>query len=210
MPALVPTDFVARIVWLGRVPNRAASLRSIAMDEVYAGFAGMEGEDHSGLTRESCSRVSAQYKRGTTIRNTRQFSIVSAEELDLIAKRIGADRIDPSWIGASIVLEGIPDFTHVPPSSRLQSVSGATLTVDLENRPCHLPAKVIDADAPGLGAAFKSAAKDRRGVTAWTEREGWLRVGDEVRLHIPEQRTWNGPSQTRTSPPNSIPKATPV
>ena len=78
----------------------------------------------------------------------------------------------------------------MPPSSRLQFTSGATLTVDMENRPCHLPAPVIDEDAPGHGKAFKAAAKGRRGVTAWVEREGALHLGDEVVLHIPDQRVW--------------------
>ncbi|HKK85364.1 MAG TPA: sulfurase, partial [Roseovarius sp.] len=86
--------------------------------------------------------------------------------------------------------DGIPDFTHVPPSSRLQTEAGTTLVVDMENRPCHLPAKVIDEDAPGFGKAFKSASQGRRGVTAWVEREGGLRLGDVMRLHIPDQPVW--------------------
>lgn len=78
------------------------------------------------------------------------------------------------------------------PASRLQFDTGTTLVVDMENRPCHLPATVIDAHLPGVGRAFKAAAKGRRGVTAWVEREGMLRVGDTVRLHIPGQRVWSG------------------
>jgi len=53
-----------------------------------------------------------------------------------------------------------------------------------------LPAKVIDEDAPGFGKAFKSASQGRRGVTAWVEREGVLRLGDVMRLHIPDQPVW--------------------
>ncbi len=190
MPALLPTDFTARIIWLGRVADRAASLRSEPLQEVHAGFAGVAGEDHGGLTRASCSRVIAQYPRGTEIRNVRQFSVVAAEELAGIATEIGTKALDPAWIGASIVLEGIPDFSHVPPSSRLQNSDGTTLVIDMQNRPCNLPGPVIDEDAQGHGRAFKAAAKGRRGVTAWVEREGPLRLGDELRLHIPDQRVW--------------------
>ena len=190
MPALIPTDFTAKIIWLGRVSDRDATLRAESLDEVMATFSGVEGEEHAGLTRPSCSRVTSQYPRGTDIRNVRQFSILSAEDLDAIASRMGIDAINPAWVGASMVLQGIPDFTHVPPSSRLQSSAGTTLVVDMENRPCHLPAKVIDEDAPGKGKAFKTAAKGRRGVTAWVEREGILRVGDTVTLHVPDQRPW--------------------
>jgi hypothetical protein len=190
MPALIPTDFRAKITWLGRVENRATTLRATPMQEVTATYAGVAGEEHAGLTRSSCSRVVAQYPKGTDIRNVRQFSVLSSEELDAIAQEMGVERVAPDWVGASLVLEGIPDFTHVPPSSRLQSENGTTLVVDMENRPCHLPAKVIDEDAPGFGKAFKAAAQGRRGVTTWVEREGILRLGDVMRLHIPDQPVW--------------------
>ena len=191
MPALIPTDFCATITWLGRVENREATLRARAMHEVMATYAGVAGEEHAGLTRPSCSRVVAQYPKGTDIRNVRQFSVLSEEELAVIAAEMGVERVDPAWVGASIVLEGIPDFTHVPPASRLQTETGTTLVVDMENRPCHLPAKVIEEDAPGFGKAFKTAANRRRGVTAWVEREGVLRVGDVMCLHIPDQPVWS-------------------
>jgi len=192
MPALMPTDFSGKITWLGRVANRAVTLEAEPLQEVTVGFAGVMGEEHGGLTRPSCSRVLLQHPRDTVVRNVRQFSIVSTEELALIAASMGLERIEPAWVGASIAVEGLPDFTHLPPSSRLQGADGVTLVVDMENRPCQLPAKVIDGVHPGFGKAFKSAAKGRRGVTAWVEREGRLVVGDRLRLHIPDQRAWQG------------------
>ncbi len=190
MPALKPTDFSARVVWLGLVPDRDASLRAEPREAIDVSFAGAPGEAHGGLTRPSCSRVTSQYKKGTTIRNVRQFSIVSAEEMAEVAEQIGVAQFDPAWVGASIVVEGIPGFTHVPPSSRLQGPSGVTLVVDMENRPCHLPAPEIEKDAPGAGKAFKAAAHHKRGVTAWVECEGVLKLGDVMRLHVPDQPVW--------------------
>jgi len=190
MPALVPTEFIGTIAWLGIVPNRDASLASTPVAELIAGFGGVAGEAHGGLTRPSCVRVAAQYKEGTEIRNTRQFSILSAEELATIASEMGLAEIDPAWVGASMVVSGIPDFSHVPPSSRLQGASGATLVVDMQNRPCTFPARVIETAAPGAGKLFKPSAVGRRGVTAWVEREGMFRVGDTIRLHVPDQRAW--------------------
>lgn len=190
MPALVPTDWVARVTWIGRVTDREAGLPSERMEAAFLSFAGIEGEVHGGLTRPSCSRVLSQHPRGTEIRNVRQVSIVSVEELAEIAAKMGVDMLDPRPLGASLAIEGIPDFTHVPPSSRLQAEDGATLVVDMENRPCHLPAQPIDAEGPGNGRAFKAAAQGLRGVTAWVEREGQLRVGDTLRLHIPSQPAW--------------------
>jgi len=190
MPALKPTAFTARVVWLGRVADRAARLEAGPLDAADLSFAGIAGEAHGGRTRPSCSRVVAQHPKGTEIANVRQLSVLSVEDLAAIAAEMGVARLDPAWLGASLVIEGIPDFTHVPPSSRLQAPSGATLVIDMENRPCHLPARVIDAHLPGRGRAFKAAAQGRRGVTAWIEREGRIAMGDTLRLHIPDQRAW--------------------
>lgn len=190
MPALKPTDFTARIVWLGANPDRSAGLPSRSLDSMALGFGGYAGETHAGLTRPSCSRVTSQHQRGTEIRNVRQLTVLSVEELAATAADMGVEALDPALVGASLVIEGIPDFTHVPPSSRLQGPDGVTLVIDMENRPCHLPAKPIDAEGPGHGKAFKAAAQGRRGVTAWVEREGVLSVGDELRLHIPDQPVW--------------------
>jgi len=190
MPALLPTQFYATIVWLGLVENRDAALESVAVNEITALFSGPVGESHGGLTRPSDSRVLSQYKRDTPIRNTRQFSIVSAEDLAAIAAKMGVESLDAALVGANMVVQGIPDFTHIPPSGRLQNESGATLTVDMENRPCVLPAKPIEGTHQGFGARFKPAAQGRRGVTAWVEREGVFRVGDRLRLHVPDQPVW--------------------
>ncbi|KIN73412.1 MOSC domain-containing protein [Sulfitobacter guttiformis] len=190
MPALIPTEHYGTITWLGVVPDRAAGLMAQSRDVLTLGFEGPEGEDHGGLTRPSCSRVVSQYPKGTQIRNTRQLCVMSVEEIGAIAAKMGVDRLDPSYLGATLVIEGIADLTHLPPSSRLQAASGATIVIDMENRPCALPARGIEEDMPGRGTAFKGAGKDRRGVTAWVEREGELVLGERMRLHIPDQRPW--------------------
>lgn len=191
MPALNPTDYYCDIVWLGQVCDPASGIQSTPIDVMTLGFAGPDGEAHGGLTRPSCSRVLSQHPRGTEIRNVRQLSIVSQEELDKIADKIGLRAIDPAWLGASMVVRGIPDFTHVPPSSRLQAENGTTIAIDMQNRPCHLPAKVISVVSETAAKAFKTAAMGRRGVTAWVERPGALVVGNRMRLHIPDQRAWS-------------------
>jgi len=190
MPALIPTRFSGIVTWLGNVPDRDAALQSQPLAEIMARFDGPEGEAHGGLTRSSCSRVTGQYRRGTTIRNVRQFSVLSAQELAAIAATMHLESLDPALLGANLVIDGIPDFSLVPPSSRLQAESGATLVVDMENRPCTLPAKVIESAYPGFGKRFKPAAAGRRGVTAWVEAEGMLHLGQRVTLHIPDQPTW--------------------
>lgn len=200
MPALIPTDHVAEVVWLGVTPDRDAALQSAARPALQLGFAGPDGEDHAGLTRPSDSRVLAQYRRGTEIRNVRQLSILSEEEIATIAADMGVDALSPSLFGATMVVRGIPDFTHIPPSSRLQDeTTGTTLTVDMENRPCTLVSKEIEGVYPGYGKAFKPAAEGRRGVTAWVERVGEIHLGARLRLHIPDQPQWPHAEAARTA-----------
>lgn len=199
MPTMIDAGCEGEVVWLGHVPAASGSLRAEARTRLDLGFHGVTEGRHAGETRPSCSRVTMLYKRGTEIRNVRQVSILSAEELEVIAAKIGLEALDPGLLGASIILRGIPDFTHVPPSSRLQGPSGVVLTIDMENRPCVLPGREIEAEAPGHGTAFKAAAQGRRGVTAWVERPGALALGDRLRLFIPDQRAWKGatvPSST--------------
>ncbi|WP_299917790.1 MOSC domain-containing protein [uncultured Roseobacter sp.] len=198
MPALLPTHFTGTVTWLGRVIDSEETLRAEGLNAAELTFAGIEGECHGGLTRPSCVRTKAQYPKGTEIRNVRQLSVLSAEELALIASEMGLEAMDPAWMGASMVIEGIPDFSHVPPSSRLQVPSGASITIDMENRPCIYPGREIEKDRPGFGPAFKPAAKNRRGVTAWVEREGSIAVGDTVTLHIPDQPVWAHFGDVRT------------
>ena len=192
MPALIPTKFSAKVTWLGLVPDRHSDLCAVPQTELMMRFSGPEGDSHSGLTRPSCSRVTSQHPRGTEIRNVRQLSIVSAEDLQEIAATIGLEVLDPAWLGATLVLSGFIDFSHLPPGSRLQATNGTTLVIDMENRPCNLPARVIEKAKPGHGKAFMKSATGRRGVTAWVEREGALVLGDHLRLHIPDQPAWIG------------------
>lgn len=189
MPALKPTDFQARIVWMGVVTS-ADSIRSEPIDAMDLGFAGHEADTHAGRTRPSCSRVTSQHAKGTEIANVRQLSVLSVEEVAATAQKMGLDQIAPELLGASILLEGIPDFTHIPPSSRLQAENGTTLIVDMENRPCQFPAREIEAEHSGFGKAYKSAATNQRGVTVWVERPGRLEINDILHLHIPDQRAW--------------------
>jgi len=198
MPALIPTAHSARVVWLGCQPKPVENLiiRSEPLTEMPLSFAGYVGESHAGLTRPSCSRVLKQHPRGTEIRNVRQLCVVSAEEMTEVAATLGIERIDRervwAWVGASLVLEGLPDLTHLPPSSRLQGPDGVTLVVDMENLPCQEPAATIDKALPGQGKGFKAAAAGKRGVTVWVEREGVLRLGDVMALHVSAQRAWRG------------------
>jgi hypothetical protein len=188
---LTPTDLTGRVAWLGLVRDRAVSLRASAVDRVEAVFEGFVGESHSRLVRPSCSRVTALYpERGTPIRNTRQVSLLSVEEVAETAAAMGVPALLPEWIGANLLLSGLPRLTLLPPGARLVFTSGASLVVDMENAPCQLPAREIEREHPGKGSRYRQAAKHRRGVTGWVEREGVIALGDTARLHVPPQRPY--------------------
>jgi hypothetical protein len=185
-------DVRTEAILVNATPNEDLSSSRIAsVDITYAGF---DGESHSGLVRASCVRVGGQYAEGTEIRNTRQISIVSVEELALIADAMGIDTLEPEWVGTNLLVSGIPDFSKIPPSTRMIFASGASLVVDLENSPCKYPGEIIERHHPGKGDLFPKAAYGRRGVTAWVEREGHITTGEAIRLHIPPQRIYEVPA----------------
>lgn len=192
MPVLLPTDYYATITWLGYVPHRdKPAVETIPLDRMVLDWGGYAGDIHSGVTRPSCSRVLPQFPRGTEIANARALSITCADETAEVAAKMGLDQLRPDWLGTSIELRGIPDFSYLPPSARLQAENGTTLVVDLNNRPCQFPAKTIEEHHPGFGKSYMRAAEGLRGVVVRIERPGVLEIGDRLRLHVPDQRPWS-------------------
>ncbi|MDX1401642.1 MAG: MOSC domain-containing protein [Kiloniellales bacterium] len=187
MAGLKKSDFSGRVDEVLWCRDSATSIVSETADELFVSLAGFPNDTHAGLTRPACVRVKQLYPKGTEIKNARQLTLVSREELDAIAGDMGLDHLPPAWLGANLMLSGIPTLTLLPPSSRLQFSSGLTLVVDLENGPCIHPARVIDKHFPGKGLSFVKHATHRRGITAWVEREGNIKAGDEVEVHIPNQ-----------------------
>lgn len=189
MSMLSPTKLTATIRFLG-INDTPGDLSTSPINQVSVDYSGFEGDSHSGLTRLSCVRVQRQYPKGTPIRNTRQISALSVEEMDSIRSTMELDELDPSWVGANLVVEGLHDFSKIPPSARLIAQNGTSLVVDMENAPCKFPGDIIDQHRPGMGHRFPRAALGKRGVTLWVERTGSLSVGDVLTLHVPPVCTW--------------------
>ena len=171
-------------------PDRKRGLEKQPLVEARLLFSGMEGDCHGGLTRKSDSRMLKQYKRGTEVRNSRQLSILSAEELTEVALRMGIPAVRPEWVGANMVIRGIPDLTLLPPGTRLQFASGAMIVIDAENHPCRYPADVIAKYHPEATQGFVKAAMHKRGLVGWVEAEGVIRTGDSIAIWIPPQRIY--------------------
>jgi hypothetical protein len=190
VPLITRAPFKGRIVKLFSSKDRDAGLEKPETNRLNLTFAGIDGDCHAGLTRKSDSRTLQLYKRNTDIRNVRQLTLVSDAELGDIAKAMGIPHVDPEWLGANAVISGIPDLTLLTPSTRLQFPSGATLVVDMENAPCRQVADVIARHYPEPKLGFVAAAKHKRGVTAWVEREGAIETGDEIITWLPPNRLY--------------------
>ena len=155
-------------------------------------YGGIKDDFHEGLTRKSGGRE-PWYARGTEMKNERQVSILSIEELEDIRVAMGLEKLDPGWIGASLVLEGIPNMSYLPARTLLFFDGGVTLRVDGYNAPCRLAGGAI-AKAVGIEAedhtktdmalSFKEAGHMRRGLVAWVEREGVIRAGEGLTARI--------------------------
>ncbi|MBE7186621.1 MAG: molybdenum cofactor sulfurase, partial [Methylobacterium mesophilicum] len=152
---------------------------------------GIEHDVHAGLTRRSGSRE-PWYKRGTVMRNERQLTVVAGDELAAIAAAMDLPRIEPEWIGANILLDGVPDLSMLPSSSLIFFSGGVTLKVDRQNAPCRdagrqvaLRADMADRQAGEL--MFPKVAKRLRGLTAWVEKPGVIHGGESATVRVPEQ-----------------------
>ncbi len=191
MAILQPSGLVGKIEAI-LVNHKLGSEQNAAeLDCVRARYDGLEGDTYASLTRAACVRTKAQYSIGTPIRNVRQLTIVSAEELIEIGAAMGLPGpVKPGWLRANLVISGLPSFTRIPAASRLVIEDGAALAVDMENEACAVPGRLIEKIHPGFGKHFLKAAFGRRGVTAWVEREGDIALGASVALHIPPQRLY--------------------
>jgi hypothetical protein len=154
-------------------------------------FEGVAGDFHSGFTRRSGGRE-PWYPRGTEIRNERQLSIVAPDELAVVAERMGIAAIKSEWIGANLLLEGIPRLSMLPAGSMMFFKGGVTLKVDAQNGPCRIAGRSIAenagmADKEAASLLFPKVARRLRGVVAWVEKPGRIERGEDVSVRVPEQ-----------------------
>jgi len=175
------------------------ALESRATDCLDLNLSGIVGERHAGSSRLSDVRT-PWYPRGTPIRNERQLSAVSQEELQVLADDLGIAAIEPAWLGANLAITGIGALSHLPRGSRLIFASGAVLVTTGPNEPCRAAGRALArrAGRRDLEWRFAAVAKERRGILACVEKAGRIARGDSIRWQVPRQRLWTPlPEQPR-------------
>lgn len=186
-PALIPAQSlhgrVAATLWADAL---AADFQTIRQTSLTLAFEGIAGDRHSGFLRKADART-PHYKRGLPIRNIRQISIVSVEELADIAAALGLPDILPEWLGANLVIEGVKQLSFLPRGTRIACSDGAALAAEGYNPPCIGPGKVVHGATGATPQAFIRCASRRRGIVASVERPGTVHAGEKIVVHVPEQ-----------------------
>ena len=171
----------------------AEGFETSTTDSLDLTFEGIPGDRHGGLIRESGGRE-PWYERGTEMRNERQLSLVCPDELVRIAEGMGVSQVNPRWIGANMVISGVPDFSMLPPRTLMFFENGATVKIDGQNAPCRLAGGAVAKrypDRQGLDLEFPKVAKRLRGLVGWVEKPGRVVPGEAIKIRIPEQWLYN-------------------
>jgi MOSC domain-containing protein YiiM len=146
---------------------------------------GFVGDVHYGFTRGADSR-DVGIKRGTPVRNWRQWSAVSVEELRTIAEKMGIEKIEPWMLAANLTFSGIENFTGLARGTELRFEGGTILTVECENAPCMGPGReVARANEGHEPQEFVKKAMHLRGVVGVVYLPGMIKVGEQAKVVLP-------------------------
>jgi MOSC domain-containing protein YiiM len=143
-----------QVEWIGIRPSRRVPLVSVPTVEARAG-AGLFGDHFSG---------NAQSKR--------QVTLIQSEHLEVIARLLGREHVDPGLLRRNIVVKGI----------NLLALNGASFSIGgalLEGTgACHPCSRMEE----NLGPGGYNIVRGHGGITARVIESGRIAVGDEVVL----------------------------
>lgn len=162
------------------------SLPGKRVEEVDVEWEGFVGDKHFGLTMKA-GTSQKPYPKGAQVRNVRQISIVSREELNEIAEALQIPRVEPDWVGANMLVSGIPGLTKLPAGSRFYFEQGVGIVIEGENMPCTTAGGSLQSqypDRPEITTIFPKKAIGKRGLVAWVERPGVIRKGESVTVRL--------------------------
>ena len=156
-----------------------------------AELGGFDGDKHRGPARETWE--GEWQAAGTVRRNERQWSAVSAEELELISERLDLSKmLSPATLGANLCIQGVPEFSLLPKGTTLWFPSGAVLAVEEYNPPCSdMGAQIASkyttrSGEPLTDTTWMRPAAGRRGLVGVIDVPGEIRIGDEIEVRVYE------------------------
>ena len=193
MVDIVPAQKIRGVV-VGLFHAPGGTFETQAIDRLTLTYEGIPGDRHAGLLRPSGPRE-PWYPRDTEMRNERQLSILSVEELTEVAADLRLDHLAAEWIGGNILLAGVPHLSLIPPRTLLMFEGGVTIRIDGDNGPCRKSGAAIASHFEGrddIEFGFVKAAKRKRGLLGWVERAGTIAMGEAVTLRIWEQWIYPG------------------
>ncbi len=156
-------------------------------------------DTHSSLSRKLNGHdgeylATSKLKKGTPVFNWRRWTGLSSEEILSIEQAIGY-KIPVGCLLENIRISGIPNFSKLPPTTRLvfpakvreRVVRQVILAIWEENGPCHTVGKRLAKiyHNNDLEVNFVREAKDRRGVMGIVLSNGIIHTGDEVLVYPP-------------------------
>lgn len=147
---------------------------------------------YRGFTRTSDRRV-PWLPIDTEIRNQRQISMLSVEDLDALAVSLGISKIDPEWLNANFLISGLEDFSSLPRGTRMRLPNGGCILVEDRTYPCRGSGAAVKEFYPhrsNLELEFVAAAATLRGLLCTIELGGNVVEGDRLEVLVPKQWIW--------------------
>jgi MOSC domain-containing protein YiiM len=145
---------------------------------------GIVGDRHAGALKKADGRDKG-IPRGTMIRNWRQWSAVSTEELNEVALALALGELEPELLGPNFVVAGIENFSAMAKGTVLK-FSDAELLVEAENDPCTQAGKAIAKRHEEISPhAFVKKAMHKRGLVGVVKAAGIIRVGESFLIVDP-------------------------
>ena len=187
----------------GRVDS--LSLNGSAVSRIRFGPQGPEGDSHCGFSRKLSGhdsdyiRTSNLKKKEDEVFNWRSWTAISQEEMSSVSQDLEVV-IPQGCLLENMVVTGIPNFSKLPPTSRLvfpkhdqselfdqHAVGQAILAVWEENSPCRHVGERLEKHygEDGLMARFVAAAQGKRGVMGFVLSAGLVKVGDPIEVYPP-------------------------
>lgn len=169
-------------------------LRTVPVTELTVNLNGIVENKYSGQGRLSDVRdrellEDKDFPKKVLVRNWRQWTAVSEEELAKIATNLSVEKVGAELLGANIKFSGIPNLTSLPRGTFLRFPNEAILLVEEENKPCSGPGKEIKKEYEHVRPGdFYKHAMGLRGLVGVVQREGIIRIDDvvDVKIYVPK------------------------